>query len=91
MLAFYQGITMATLHVENVPDELYEALRARAKRERRSIAGEVIRILEHAVPTEAELARRREAYRAIEEFRSRVVVQPGPSTEEMIREMREER
>ena len=32
---------MATLYVENVPDELYEAIRARAKQKRKSIAAEV--------------------------------------------------
>jgi plasmid stability protein len=33
---------MATLYVENVPDDLYEALRNRARSQRRSIAAEVI-------------------------------------------------
>ena len=41
---------MPTLYVENVPDELYQALKQRAKRERRSMAAEVIRILELNVP-----------------------------------------
>jgi plasmid stability protein len=77
---------MATLHVENVPDDLYEALRARAKRERRSMAAEVIRILEWNVPTEAELARRAEVFRRIEDIRSRTT-----STDELQREGREER
>ena len=36
---------MATLHVRNVPPDVYEALRARAAREGRSINGEVIAIL----------------------------------------------
>jgi plasmid stability protein len=31
---------MATLYVENVPDDRYEALRSRAKARRRSIAAE---------------------------------------------------
>ena len=33
---------MATLYVENVPDEVYEALRAQAKSNRRSIAAELM-------------------------------------------------
>ena len=33
---------MATLYVENVPDEIYKALRKRAKANRKSIAAEVI-------------------------------------------------
>jgi plasmid stability protein len=40
---------MATLNVKNMPDPLYRRLRARAKRERRSIAQEVIRILDDAL------------------------------------------
>ena len=40
---------MATLNIKNLPDPLYRKLRARAKRERRSIAQEVIRILADAV------------------------------------------
>jgi plasmid stability protein len=80
---------MATLYVENVPDELYEALRERAKRERRSMAAEVIRILEHEIPTERELARRRDVMRRIQEIRGMSSIDPGPSTEEMVREDRE--
>ena len=33
---------MATLYVENVPDEVFEALRAQAKSNRRSIAAELM-------------------------------------------------
>ena len=40
---------MATLNVKNMPDPLYRRLRARAKRERRSVAQEVIRILDDAL------------------------------------------
>lgn len=42
---------MATLNVKNLPDALYRKLRARAKRERRSVAQEVTRILSEAVET----------------------------------------
>jgi len=52
---------MATLYVENVPDEIYKALRKRARANRKSIAAEVIAILEWHVPTEEELKRRRRA------------------------------
>ena len=37
---------MATLYVENIPDELYEALRERARQQRKSIAAEVLRLIE---------------------------------------------
>jgi plasmid stability protein len=36
---------MATLNVKNVPDGLYHKLQARARKERRSVAQEVIQIL----------------------------------------------
>ena len=36
---------MATLYVENVPDEIYKALRKRARANRKSIAAEVISLL----------------------------------------------
>lgn len=39
---------MATLNVKNLPDSLYKKLRARAKRDRRSLAQEVIQILAQA-------------------------------------------
>ena len=40
---------MATLNVKGLPDGLYRALQARARRERRSVAQEVTRILAEAV------------------------------------------
>ncbi len=58
---------MATLHVRNVPDELYELLRARAARNARSIGAEAIQLLEERLaggPARASfgfgLARRRQ-------------------------------
>ena len=51
---------MATLYVENVPDDLYEALRSRAKARRRSIAAEVLALLKENIPTEQELKARHE-------------------------------
>jgi plasmid stability protein len=40
---------MATLNLKNFPDPLYERLQDRARRERRSLAQEVIHLLEQAV------------------------------------------
>ncbi|WIM09394.1 hypothetical protein [Enhydrobacter sp.] len=40
---------MATLNVKNLPDVLYRKLKARAKRERRSVAQEVTVLLEQAL------------------------------------------
>ncbi len=39
---------MATLNIKNVPDALYRKIQAKAKRERRSVAQEVIHILSQA-------------------------------------------
>jgi plasmid stability protein len=74
-----------------VPDDLYKALRKRARASRKSIAAEVISLLEQNVPTEAELKRRRQFYDRLAELRARPPESPGPfpSAEEMIREDRE--
>jgi plasmid stability protein len=82
---------MATLYVENVPDEVYRALRKRARKNGSSIAAEVIALLKQFVPTEAELRRRQEFYDRLAELRAKPPLTPGPfpSAEEMIREDRE--
>ena len=78
---------MATLYVENVPDELYEALRSQAKARRRSIAAEVLALLEENVPTAEALKSRDEWFRKIMELRKQEVAsgRTYPSAEEMIR------
>ncbi len=82
---------MATLYVENVPDDVYKALRKRAKANRKSIAAEVIALLIQQVPTDAEMKRRRKVFDDLAELRARPPVGSGPfpSTEEIIREDRE--
>ncbi len=40
---------MAILNIKNFPEDLYERLRARAERERRSVAQEVTHLLERAL------------------------------------------
>jgi plasmid stability protein len=42
---------VATLNIKNLPDGLYRKLQARARRERRSVAQEVTRILTEALET----------------------------------------
>ena len=78
---------MATLHVRNVPPELYEALRDRAAREGRSMNAEVIAILRRS------LASRRDPEDLIGDlrrFRERVQLAPdAPPPEELIREDRD--
>jgi plasmid stability protein len=50
---------MPTLYVENVPDELYDALKARAREHRKSISSEILSLLTENFPTKAELLRRK--------------------------------
>jgi plasmid stability protein len=81
---------MPTLYVENVPEDVYEALRARAQGDGKSISAEVLALLAESVPTPGELARRREILNRMRKIRSR---RPGPggpfpSTEQMQREDR---
>jgi len=47
---------MAILNIKNLPDGLYERLRQRARRQRRSISGEVVSILEKALDEGIELS-----------------------------------
>jgi plasmid stability protein len=81
---------MATLYVENVPDNLYAALRDRARRNRKSITAEVLSLLEENVPTAAELKRRKQFLARVRRLRSRPLrsSEPFPSTEQMQREDR---
>jgi plasmid stability protein len=82
---------MATLYVENVPDAIYKALREQARKNRKSIAAEVIGLLEQNVLTAEEMRERREFARKMRELSSREPLSPGPfpSTEGMVREDRE--
>ncbi len=82
---------MPTLYVENVPKDLYEAVRARARKKRTSIAAEVIEVLRDAVPTPEEVRRRKRAFERLRAIQTEIPASAGPfpSTEEMIREDRE--
>jgi len=73
---------MATLHVRNVPDPTYEALRERAAERRTSISAEAVRLIERGLRTDRlgveKLLTRIEA--------ARPVVRPGaPSPAELVR------
>lgn len=52
---------MATLHVRNIPDEIYQAMQDLAAREQRSLGAEVIVLLEKALEHEALRGRKAEA------------------------------
>ena len=81
---------MPTLYVENVPEDLYEALRERARSHRKSISAEVLALLEETVPTPAELARRKKFLARARRLRAKPPRDAGPfpSAEEMLREDR---
>jgi hypothetical protein len=82
---------MPTLYVENIPAAVYKALRERARKNRKSIAAEVIELLEQHIPTAAELKRRRKVFSELAKLRAMPPLTSGPfpSAEEMIREDRE--
>lgn len=81
---------MPTLYVENVPEELYEALRERARQHRKSISAEVLALLEENIPTPGELARRKDFLDRVGRMRARPSPSAGPfpTSEEMQREDR---
>ena len=81
---------MATLYVENIPDELYSALRQRARRNRSSIAAEVLSLLQQNVVTAAELKARDKFVQEVAALRTRrkPAGKSFSSTEEMQREDR---
>jgi plasmid stability protein len=80
---------MATLYVENIPDDLYKALRGRARARRRSIAAEILALLQENIPTEQELKARHNLLRKLIRTRAkRTNGRSFPSTEEMLREDR---
>jgi len=82
---------MPALYVENIPGDLYRALRKRARENHKSIAAEVISLLERNLPTTEELRRRREFYAHLAELRASQTENLGtfPTVEEMIREDRD--
>jgi len=81
---------MPTLYVENVPDEVYESLRALARANQNSIAAEVLTLLKENVPTEEDLKRRREVLKRALRIRARrpEASGPFPTSEEMQRDDR---
>jgi plasmid stability protein len=80
---------MPTLHVRNVPDDVYTALRVRAEREGRSMSAEVIAILRRT------LLRRRDPDELLADLRAmreRAPLPAGaPRPEDLIREDRDVR
>ncbi len=79
---------MLPLYVENVPDDLHEALRTRAREHGRSISAEVLALLEETVPTPAVLKRRKKFLRRALRIRPSRKKGPFQSAEEILREDR---
>ena len=81
---------MPTLYVENVPEDLYDALRQRARQNRKSISSEVLSLLQENIVTVAEQKSRQQFLRLAERLRSQSSRSRSkfPTTEEMQREDR---
>jgi plasmid stability protein len=81
---------MATLYVENVPDDLYEALRDRARQHRKSITAEVLSLLAENVVTAEERKARQQFLRQAQRLRSHRPPSNAafPASEQMQREDR---
>ena len=81
---------MAILHVRNVPDDLMERIRQRARENRRSLSAEVVTILERGIEynrrSVAETLERMERRRL-----SRPRIEGVPDSVQLLREGREER
>jgi plasmid stability protein len=86
---------MASLHIENVPDDLYERLRERAIVENRSLDSEVVALLEHAIAESEHSSGGSDAERLTEIFRRAderaARYGPFPDSVADIRAMRAER
>ena len=81
---------MATLHIEDFDDELYEALRKAAEKNRTSIAAEITAMVKRNFPTEAELTRHA-YFKQLKKIHEKPVPADAnfPSTEQMLREDRD--
>lgn len=78
-----------TLHIRNVPQVVYEALRRRADRSGRSLNAEVIETLEASTTDEADAEAR---IAQLDAFRREWLAPADmPKPEQLIREAREER
>jgi antitoxin FitA len=77
------GTVAVTLSIKDVPDELAEALRERAKRNHRSIQGELMAILEQSLRSQPF-----RAFALLERIRALGLETPGESAN-VVREARD--
>ncbi len=80
---------MATLHVRNIPDELYQAIQDLAAREQRSIGAEVTVLLENSLEREALQTHRAKAIDRIN--RRRRTLKTAKGTADSLTLLREDR
>jgi plasmid stability protein len=76
----------ASLSIKNVPDDVVERLRARAARNRRSLQGELLDLVERAAD-EVPTISARDVYQRIRKLK----LPPGESSTAIIRELRDGR
>jgi plasmid stability protein len=76
----------ASLSIKNVPDDVVERLRARAARNRRSLQGELLDLIERAAD-ELPTISAREVYQRIRKLN----LPAGESSTDIIRDMRDAR
>ena len=78
---------MPTLHVRNVPEDIYQRLHVRAHQQNRSLSAEVIAILDHVLATEP--AAQAELLGDIRRRRARYApAVPAPDAVDLLREDR---
>jgi len=81
---------MATLHVRNVPDELYRKLQACAEAEHRSLTAEVIDLLESGVTARDRVAKTTEILERLRAIRESLPPVPAGYAADLVREDRGE-
>jgi len=81
---------MATLHVRNVPDDLYRSLQACAEAEHRSLSAEVLDMLESEVAARDRVAKTTEILERLRVRRESLPPVPAGYAADLIREDRGE-
>ena len=80
---------MATLFVKDFPDDVYEALKERARANGRSLAAEVRVLLQQAVPRRRS---QKEVAESIRRFREKIAAEDrGLEIDEVVQMVREDR
>ena len=82
----YNGTMSVSLSIKNVPEAVVDRLRERAKRNPRSLQGELLDVVERAAQ-EAPLLSARDVYERIKKLN----LPKGPSSVDIIRKMRHAR